>query len=164
DPYTAETTEVQGACLQWYPHPNTDPPCDHDGQLVYLPDYQTEDYCSCEDWDTYLVSVYNPNSIFRGNVTEVTSYSNAAGTPSGAISYDFTYDITGNQRTATTDCCQQMSFDYTDSFTDSPTAHHTFAYPTAHIKGSSDTNSLLRMTETAVYDFNTGAIMLSTDF
>jgi len=162
DPFTTETTEVQGACLLWNPETNSEPPCDHEGQLVYLPDYQSETYCSCEEWETYQASVYNPSSIFRGNVTKTTVYSNAANL-AGAISYDFTYDITGNQSTATTNCCQQTSFDYTDSFSDS-TNHHAFAYPKLHTKGSSDTNSSLRMTESAVYDFNTGALVSSTDF
>jgi len=161
DPFTTNTHTEQGECTNWQWNY---PACTYEGEIVYGPPWPTEYICmqECLEYEELTVSNYDPNSIFRGNVTKTTVYSDAAGL-TGAISHDFTYDITGNQRTATTDCCQEMSFDYSDSFSDL-TDHHAYAYPTAHTKGSSNPSSPLRMTESAVYDFNTGVIISSTDF
>ncbi|MEP6850421.1 MAG: RHS repeat-associated core domain-containing protein [Acidobacteriota bacterium] len=160
DAYTSNTHHEVGACtnMQWnYPE------CTEEGQFVDLGEglFGTC-HGDCLEYADLVVNNYDPNSIFRGNVTKVTTYSDAASL-SGANAYDFTYDITGNQVTATTNCCQEMSFDYTDSFSDT-TNHHTYAYPTSHTKGSSVTSSPLRMTESAIYDLNTGVITTSIDF
>ncbi len=158
DPYTTNTHLVQTDCLAWS-HPTCGGGNFSDGGVI-----TDSPYCICLEWDYEDVSNYDPGTDYRGNVTKTTNYVTAAGSsPSGGIDYDFTYDITGNQRTATTNCCQQMSFDYTDHFSDS-IARNTYAFPTVHTKGSSNTSSPLRMSETAVYDFNTGAQTSSTDF
>lgn len=105
---------------------------------------------------------YNPSSGTyvaatgaRGNVTRVSTFSDAA-TPSGQIDYDSTYDITGNALTTTTDCCQQMSFVYSTATQ--------YSQPDSHTKGSSTVSSPDRMTESATYDFNSGAVTSSTNF
>lgn len=104
---------------------------------------------------------YNPASSYfssstgaRGNVTQTMVYEDAANL-AGGIAYDSTYDITGNLRTTTTNCCQQMRFDYTQNTQ--------YSQPEAHAKGS-PTDPNAQITETAVYDFNTGTTVHSTDF
>ncbi len=157
DPYTSNTHWIQTDCALWN-HPECGGTGFSEGGITDSP------YCICFEWNYEEVSNYNPSTDYRGNVTKVTNYATAAGTsPSGGIDYDFSYDITGNQRTATTNCCQQISFDYTDHFSDS-IARNTYAFPTVHTKGSSNTSSPLRMSEIAIYDFNTGVQTSSTDF
>ena len=158
DPYTTETYEEPGYCVTWeYDYPE----CYPDGGTVWVGEWpgfefdcESTKWCSLYSEPTYI-SVYDQNSIFRGNVTRITTYTNAANL-TGAISYDFTYDIGGNQRTATTDCCQQMSFDYT--------LNTQYSQPESHTKGSADPASPHRMTESATYDFNTGLLKTSADF
>ena len=98
---------------------------------------------------------HNSATLYRGNVTKTTVYADAQNL-AGAIPYDSTYDITGNARTITTNCCQQMSFTYT--------TNTQYSQPETHTKGSSDPNSPDRMTESAIYDFNTGVPVHTTDF
>lgn len=157
DPYTTETIYIEGYCNQWeYEYPE----CDDWTQWVYVGEWPyMEIYCpdhrTCVDWvDGSYDSAYNPMSLFRGNVTKVTTYADAA-TPSGAISYNFTYDITGNQITAATSCCQETSFSYSTSTQ--------FSKPDTVTKGAADPQSPLRMTVSATYDFNTGAVKTSTN-
>ncbi|MGI8542987.1 MAG: hypothetical protein ACR2MD_05845, partial [Aridibacter sp.] len=97
---------------------------------------------------------YDSSTAYRGNVTLTTTYENAAAL-TGAISYDYTYDIAGNNITATTNCCQQISTSYTSATQ--------YAYPASVTRGSSDVNSPDRVTTSAVYDYNTGAVTSSTD-
>lgn len=138
DPYTTMTQQDHNNCLMYETMPCANKPGD------------------CEVCTLYgEMSAYDPNSIFRGNVTKVTTYDNAA-TPGPGVDYDSTYDVTGNVRTTTTDCCQQMSFDYT--------VNTQYSQPESHTKGSAVTSSPDRMTESAAYDFNTGAVTTSTDF
>ncbi|MBX3283303.1 MAG: RHS repeat-associated core domain-containing protein [Acidobacteria bacterium] len=155
DPYTNETVPVQGACLYWEPQ-YSDPQCEWEGQEVWV--WQTGGYyanCQCYDYEYDYVSAYDDTSIFRGNITKVTTYADADSSPSGAVSYDFTYDITGNQRTATTNCCQEMSFSYSTTTQ--------FSQPDSVTKGSPDPMSAHRITTSATYDFNTGVMKTSTD-
>ena len=156
DPYTTETVPLQGACLLWEPSYGNDPQCEYEGQETWvyiMGGYQA--YCQCYDYEYSYVSAYDESSLFRGNVTKVTTYADSDSSPSGSISYDFSYDITGNQRTATTNCCQEMSFVYSTTTQ--------FSQPDSVTKGSSDTGSAHRITTSATYDFNTGVMKTSTD-
>lgn len=131
DPYTTQMYNT-GVCLQWNYPPYGSP------------------YCS--QWQ--ILPVFQSATLKRGNVTNVTTYSDAANL-GGAIPYDSTYDITGNVRTTTTDCCQQMQFGYSTATQ--------YSQPDWHKKGSaSDPN--LQNIESATYDFNTGLQTSSTDF
>lgn len=139
---------------------------DTPGVVMYDVSYDpnTPEYCyacgECLEYQDDICLMYageeisNEDAAYKGNVTRITQYSDAASS-SGAIYYDNTYDITGNQRTTVTNCCQQMSFDYTTSTQYSQPEHHT--------KGSA-TLTAYQMTEGATYDFNTSAMKTSTDF
>ena len=105
---------------------------------------------------------YNPHSSDyyagygkRGNVTRMRTYTNASNL-TGAIDYDYTYDITGNQRTAETDCCQQITTTY-------DAANH-YAYPMSVTRGAAAASSPDRNTMSVTYDFNTGLVKTSTDY
>lgn len=155
DPWTSEIVYENGECLNFVWNYEG---CTYENEEIWVPTAGGYwDYChaECTEYEQVPVSAYEQNSIFRGNVTKTTSYSNAANL-TGAISHDYTYDIVGNQRTATTDCCQQMSFDYT--------VNTQYSQPESQTKGSPDPNSPHRMTQSATYDFNTGVVKTSTDF
>jgi RHS repeat-associated protein len=109
---------------------------------------QCDDPPCCE-----TVDVYNPNTVYRGNVTQVKTYSDAANL-TGAITEDRTYDITGNLITATTACCQQMSFNYTSATQ--------YAYPASQTRGSA-TDAAQQVTTSAIYNVSTGLVTSSTD-
>jgi RHS repeat-associated protein len=130
----------------------------------YAPEYWVEEYCyeSCYDYPYdcrpqcdpgYTTSEYNPSTAYRGNVTKVTTYADAANL-GGALIETSTYDINGNKATASTSCCEQTSFTYT--------AATYYAYPVSQSHGSAATPSA-RNTIAAAYDFNTGSLMSSTD-
>lgn len=132
----------------------------------YAPQEWVPPYCYCEynEWGYcqqvcdpgYYVSAYNPATDFRGNITQITRYANAATEPaSGAITETRAYDITGNMVTTNTSCCQQANTSYTQATQ--------YAYPTSQTRGSSDPNSPIHVTTTATYDFNTGVGLSSTD-
>jgi YD repeat-containing protein len=98
---------------------------------------------------------YNSATAYRGNVTTVTTYSDAVNA-TGAITTTNAYDIGGNVRTESTSCCEQTSFDYTSTTQ--------FAYPTSSTRGASDPNNTsARNTTSATYNFNTGLMLTSTD-
>ena len=92
---------------------------------------------------------YDPATDKRGNVTSMTSYTDAA-TPGGAISHATTYDIAGNVITADVDCCQTKTFTYSTTFR--------YAYPTSTTTGAGPT-----LTTSVGYDFNTGLTASTTD-
>lgn len=106
----------------------------------------------CDQYEQ--VSVYDPNTIFRGNLTKTTIYSDAAAA-SGAISQTKQYDATGNLVAESASCCELKTNDFTVATQ--------YAYPTTRSRGSSDPNSSLRNTTTGVFDFNTGLLKQSTD-
>jgi YD repeat-containing protein len=158
DPYTTETVETPGFCATWtYDYPE----CSDEVTYAYVGEYpQYMVYCPsaryCSEYsEPTSESVYDPATVYRGNVTKITTYADAANV-SGAIEYDSVYDVTGNARTTITNCCQQMSFNYT--------VNTQYSQPDQHTKGSSDPNSALRITEGATYDFNTGVSLTTTDF
>jgi RHS repeat-associated protein len=108
-------------------------------------------WVNCIDWQwvcTYY-NPYDPATDFRGNVTSVTNYTDAA-TGAGAITNTATYDIAGNVITAQVDCCQQKSFTYSNSYF--------YAYPTSLTSGAGPTLSM-----SVSYDFNTGVVADKTD-
>ncbi len=99
-------------------------------------------------------TTYNSSSYTkkRGNVTKTRTYTNAASL-TGVIDYDYTYDVLGNNLTATTNCCQQIKSTYTSTYK--------YAYP-ASVRRGAPTGSVANTTS-AVYDFNTGLVKTSTD-
>lgn len=131
----------------------------------YAPWYEVECDCHWENQSGYEQWVctsmcpqtdYNPLTNFRGLVTKVTSYSNAASEPaSGAISEKRAYDMTGNLLTVSASCCEQASSVYT--------IDTQYAYPESQTRGSSNPNSPHRITSSATHDFNTGLDLTATD-
>jgi RHS repeat-associated protein len=99
---------------------------------------------------------YKTETNYRGNVTQVTTYSNAAAEPAaGAVTETHTYDIDGNMLTSSSSCCEQTGFGFA--------AATQYAYPTSTTRGATDPNSPTRVTTGATYDFNTGLLMTQTD-
>jgi len=83
-------------------------------------------------------SGYGTGFNTRGNVTQVTRYSNASAL-TGPISRNFAYDMLGNLRSAQVDCCVQKTFAYD--------ASTKYAFPTSITSGSSPT-----LTTASTYD------------
>ena len=116
-------------------------------------------------YDPYDSEFWDPLTNFRGNVTSVTRYSEAANAPEqtgpgapdvgGGITETRTYDITGNMVTASTSCCEQMSLGYT--------LNTQFSLPETQTRGSADPESPARITTNAIYDFNTSLMRYATD-
>jgi RHS repeat-associated protein len=127
--------------------------CTFESQEVWVPTsggYGGE--CQCVEFDQ--VSVYNPATDKRGNVTKQTTYADAQNA-TGAIENTSAYDITGNLVTASTSCCQQTSIEYNIS--------NQFAYPISQTRGSSNANSTDRITTYSVYNEDTGLMKQGTD-
>lgn len=99
-------------------------------------------------------SGYVSATDYRGNLTSVTTYSDAA-TPLGSITHSTTYDIAGNVITAQVDCCQLKSFTYSGAGTSGD-----YAYP---ISVTSGNPSGLHLTTSATFDNDTGLPATSTD-
>lgn len=133
-----------------------------DANNPYAPPYEVCDcnvwdywQINCLEWNCYWRSDYNSTTDYRGNVTQVTSYANAApATPTGPITETRRYDVTGNLVTASTACCEQTSFNYT--------VDTQFAYPQSKTRGSA-TDAYAQVTTSATYDFNTGLMLSATD-
>jgi RHS repeat-associated protein len=134
----------------------------------YAPQIWIPPHCRCEEQQNesspctevcdpgYYASAYDTETDFRGLVTQVKTFSNAATEPaSGAITETRSYDINGNLVTASTSCCQQMSINYTQATQ--------YAYPSSQTRGSSDPNSSVQVATSATYDFNTGLGLTGTD-
>ncbi len=135
DPFTTETQEGPN-CLQWdYTDPN-----DPEGTRF------------CVQYEQ--ISAYDQNTVFRGNVTKTTGYADAANL-TGAIFQTKQFDTTGNLVAESASCCQLKTYDYTIATQ--------FAYPTTQTRGSSDPNSTVRNTTSAVYDFYNGLVKQTTD-
>ena len=97
-------------------------------------------------------STYHQVSQYRGNVVKVKTYADAVNL-TGAIEHNYTYDMTGNQLTATTDCCQQVKAEYTLATQ--------YAYPASVRRGAATGTEAI--TTRATYDFNTGLVKTATD-
>jgi RHS repeat-associated protein len=132
----------------------------------YSPWYQVE--CDCwyeynqwgwEEWvchSTCSQTDYDPSTQYRGLVTKVTVYADAASNPAaGPLAETFAYDMTGNQIVAATASAEQVSTVYT--------INTQFAYPESQTRGAADPNSSLRVTTSNTYDFNTGLGLTATD-
>jgi RHS repeat-associated protein len=101
----------------------------------------------------YWASDYDPSTDYRGNVTQITTYADAA-TPSVPTVETRRYDITGNVVTTSTACCEQTSYLFT--------ADTAFAYAQAQTQGSASDASA-QVKKSATYDFGTGLVLTSTD-
>lgn len=104
----------------------------------------TAPHCTMFTW----YSVYDSSTLARGDLTSVTTYETVTNSSAtGAITHDYTYDIAGNQRTASTDCCQEISTEYSTATQ--------FSRPDSMTRGSSNPSSPDRVTQTVTYDTNT---------
>ena len=109
-------------------------------------DYNCDGYCP-----QYYICPYNSLTDYRGNVTQVTTYADAAGL-TGAVTETRQYDVTGNLVVSSNSCCQQTTSTFNVS--------NQYAYPVSQTRGS-PTDALNQMTTSNTWDFNTG-VMLST--
>src|SRR5262245_1669008 len=148
---------------EWVSDPN-DPDCTP-GQCQELP---CEEGGRCPNWqppecdgncnqthECHMEEQYNPTTWYRGNVTRVTRYANAASLDGGsAVVENLTYDITGNLRVQSTSCCEQATFNYT--------TNTQYAWPESMVRGSASAPAA-QNTTSAVYDFNTGLVMEAYD-
>lgn len=123
------------------------------------------DQINCLQWNEYWRTDYRPETNYRGNVTQVTTYTDAAADPAaGAITETRTFDVTGNMVTASSPCrqlanpslsCEQTSYAYTLATQ--------YAYATSMTRGAPEAGSPARITTGATFDFNTGLALTSTD-
>jgi RHS repeat-associated protein len=108
--------------------------------------------CTMSEWQQVgTFNPYDPATDYRGNVTRITTYTDAPGA-SGAITRDRGYDIAGNATTMEVNCCQEQTIAYTKTYE--------YAYPTAVTKGDPGG---LHLTNSTAYDFNTGVVSTVTD-
>ncbi len=126
--------------------PNTDEWCDNCGPCLLW------EYGECLLYDGAFVS--NGDAMYKGNVTKVTSYSDAQNL-SGVVTENRKYDITGNLISSSSACCELTAFTFDSTYK--------YAYPVQQTRGSSDPNSTVKNTSGAVYDFNTGLVKQTTD-
>jgi len=126
----------------------------------YAPQYEVcdcyqYDYwgIDCVQWNCYWTSDYNPITDYRGNVTQITSYSNAANL-TGATVETRRYDITGNLVKATSSCCDETSFTYDEAMQ--------YSAPVAETRGS-PTDPYTQVKISRTYDFNTSLPLTATD-
>ena len=109
---------------------------------------------SCDGYcQQYYVCPYDYSTEYRGNVTQVTSYADAVNL-TGSTTETRRYDVTGNQVTSTTSCCQQTSFNFT--------IDTQYAYPLSKTRGSAS-DPYAQVKTSATYDFNTGLGLSATD-
>ncbi|HXM98107.1 MAG TPA: RHS repeat-associated core domain-containing protein [Candidatus Dormibacteraeota bacterium] len=92
---------------------------------------------------------YGTGFLYRGFITLLTQYSDPV-TPSGAITHNKGYDMVGNLRTETADCCIQKQYNFSSTTQ--------FSQPDSVIRGSGTT-----LTTSTTYDSNTGLVASSTD-
>ncbi len=132
--------------------------------ISYNPAYPAQCYYWCPDGSTGSCSgnavssscleSWTPGyrgSIPRGNVTKVTSFSDATlETDANASVTTTKYDIAGNAVEAGVNCCRKKTFEYDKT--------NEYAYQVSETKG--DTG---QETTSATYDRNTGLILTATD-
>jgi RHS repeat-associated protein len=128
------------------------PFCLAEGKCEYDCIRWKNDICTQWGW----ICPYDSSTDYRGNVTSITTYSDAANA-AGAITHAMTYDVAGNVMTAQVDCCQQKSFTYSGAGSGQP---HDYAYV---ISVTSGNPSGTHVTTGASYDYNTGVLGTSTD-
>lgn len=96
-------------------------------------------------------SNYDPNTAYRGNVTKVTAFSDAAlETDANAVVSTSKYDITGNVVEAGVSCCRRKAWTYDLA--------NGYAYPITEASGDAG-----QLVTSAVYDFYTGLVKTATD-
>ncbi|HKR12576.1 MAG TPA: RHS repeat-associated core domain-containing protein [Pyrinomonadaceae bacterium] len=139
------------------------------GVAFHLPSYDPynmeEICCDCCNWqwdhmtDSWVctewcpgIPVFDPGSNYRGNLTQMVVYSDAA-TPSGAIVENHRYDIAGN-RVLTSTSIEQSTLEFTSATS--------YAYPISQTDGS-PTDPLHQIKTSSTYDVNTGLLLTTTD-
>ncbi|MDQ3797916.1 MAG: hypothetical protein M3384_00550, partial [Acidobacteriota bacterium] len=135
----------------------------------YAPSYWVEQWCveydpywgHCTQWDGgYWQSAYNPQTAFRGQVTKIKTYADAAGLNNNTAEIETrSYDITGNLVTASKYCdaatqCENLFITYTSATQ--------YAYPQSTTRGSAS-NANTQVVTSSTYDFNTGLVTSATD-
>ena len=86
---------------------------------------------------------------YRGNPTSVITYK-TPGTPANPVTKTTTYDVFGNVITASVNCCQQKTFNYS--------ATTNYSFPDSELRGTTPT-----LTTSATYNPWTGQVMTATD-
>lgn len=154
DPYTTETQNGGCAYGEWNNYQ-----CEYEGQIVWIPTaggYEIS--CHYECYEYFQVSVYDPSTVYRGNISKVTSYADAVNA-AGAVRETRNYDVTGNlvdqSNSASNPADQIVKINYDVSTQ--------YAYPLSQTEGSPNTSSPYINTVSSVYDFNTGLIKQTTD-
>src|SRR5262245_23468363 len=153
NPYTPPREECG-----WYPDPG-DPDCNGGCPCPFPPcPQQAVGECDGICDQTYICNYYpqyDPRTWYRGNVTQVKSYADAAGLDQGtAVVATRTYDIAGNVRVQSPSCCEQTTVTYT--------TNTQYAWPESQT-GGSPSDASKQNTTSATYDYWTGLIMTSTD-
>ncbi len=117
---------------------------------------QGQQCTTCVAWAD--VPTYRRETNFRGNVTKVRTFTDAANL-TGAIDRFKQYDITGNVVKQNTDCCAQMNFTYDPAYN--------YAYPTRQTRGPAvatpDPNATNTAATYVAYDYYTGLPTYSKD-
>jgi RHS repeat-associated protein len=112
------------------------------------------DYGWCDGYcPQYYVCPYDSSTDYRGNVTQVTNYTDGLNA-TGAITETRNYDVTGNMVKASTACCEQTTSNYTTDYQ--------YAYPQSTTRGSA-TDANAQVTQSTIYDFSTGLSRYATD-
>jgi RHS repeat-associated protein len=114
---------------------------------TYNPYSEPEMECEWVNWNEYEcheVPVYNSATAYRGNLTSVTTYANAAA-QTGARTDSMAYDIAGNVVEQTANCCRKKAYGYSDAYG--------FAYQTSQTRGESG-----QLSSSTTYDLNTGLV------
>jgi len=96
-----------------------------------------------EEWVCWA-PFYNPATAYRGNLTSVTAYANAAA-QTGATTDSMSYDIAGNVTEQTANCCRKKVYGYSDVYD--------FGYVTSETRGETG-----QLSSSATYDLNTGVV------
>lgn len=110
--------------------------------------------CCCDgQCNQTFMCPYDSSTDYRGNVTQITSYADAANL-TGAVNETRRYDITGNLVATSTSCCEQTTFNYT--------VDTQYAYPESKTRGSA-TDPYGQVTTSATYDFSTGLGLSARD-
>ncbi len=95
---------------------------------------------------------YVASTAYRGNVTKVTAFSDAALTtdPNADVT-NYNYDIAGNLVSGTLSCCTLRTYAYDKA--------NEYAFPVSQTSGTAPT----QLTTSAAYNRNTGLTLTSTD-
>jgi RHS repeat-associated protein len=93
----------------------------------------------------------------RGNITRILSYADTTNPdqPANPVTESRTYDMVGNVIASSKACCDQISSVFELDMQ--------YAFPSSQTRGSSDPNSLQRITTSATYDLKTGLQLSQKD-